>query len=68
MISATSCYVVAEIGINHNGSLKEAIRIADSAINAGAEVIKHQTHIIDDEMISEAKKLSQVIQIKVFLI
>ena len=49
--------IVSEIGINHNGSLKEAIRIADSAINSGAEVIKHQTHIIDDEMISEAKKI-----------
>ncbi len=49
--------IIAEIGINHNGKLQEAIRIADSAINAGAEVIKHQTHIVDDEMINEAKKI-----------
>ncbi len=49
--------IIAEIGINHNGSLDEAISIAESAIKAGAEVIKHQTHIIEDEMIPYAKKI-----------
>ena len=49
--------IIAEIGINHNGSLDQAIAIADSAIKAGAEVIKHQTHIIEDEMIPYAKKI-----------
>ena len=49
--------VIAEIGINHGGSLKEAFLLADAAINAGVEVIKHQTHIIDDEMSKEAKKV-----------
>ena len=49
--------VIAEIGINHGGSLKEAIKIADAAISAGAEIIKHQTHIISDEMSEEAKKV-----------
>ena len=49
--------VVAEIGINHEGSIDLAIALADAAINAGAEVIKHQTHVIDDEMSSEAKAI-----------
>ncbi len=49
--------VIAEIGINHNGSLDAAIEIADSAIKSGAEVIKHQTHIVEDEMSEEAKKV-----------
>ena len=49
--------IIAEIGINHNGSLDTAIAIAESAIKSGAEVIKHQTHIVDDEMINEAKKI-----------
>ena len=40
--------VVVEIGINHSGQLK-AINIANAAINNGAEIIKHQTHIVDDE-------------------
>ena len=49
--------IIAEIGINHNGSLDEAISIAESAIKAGAEVIKHQTHVVEDEMIPFAKKI-----------
>lgn len=47
--------IIAEIGINHNGSLDRAIAIADSAIKSGAEVIKHQTHIPDEEMSQEAR-------------
>ncbi len=49
--------IISEIGINHNGSIDLAIHMADSAIKAGAEVIKHQTHVVDDEMSEEAKKV-----------
>lgn len=49
--------VVAEIGINHEGSLDLAIAMADAAIAAGVEIIKHQTHIVEDEMSEEAKKV-----------
>ena len=48
--------IVAEIGINHGGSLKTAKKMAKLAVNSGAHIIKHQTHIVDDEMSSEAKK------------
>ena len=47
--------VIAEIGINHGGSLAEAIKIAGAAIDAGAHIIKHQTHIVEDEMSGAAK-------------
>ena len=47
--------VIAEIGINHNGSLKVAKEMVDAAYESGAEIIKHQTHVVDDEMSSEAK-------------
>ncbi|MCI5055369.1 N-acetylneuraminate synthase family protein [Phaeodactylibacter sp.] len=47
--------VIAEIGINHGGSLEEAKKIVDAALEAGAEVIKHQTHIVEDEMSNLAK-------------
>ena len=47
--------VIAEIGINHEGSLDTSIAMADAAIDAGAEIIKHQTHIVDDEMSEEAR-------------
>lgn len=49
--------VIAEIGINHEGSLKTAIEMVDAAIAAGAELIKHQTHVIADEMSSAARKV-----------
>ncbi len=49
--------VIAEIGINHGGSLDVAIVMAEAAISAGAEIIKHQTHIVDDEMSEEAKSV-----------
>ena len=48
--------IIAEIGINHNGNLDQAIAIADSAIKSGAEILKHQTHIPDEEMSMDAKK------------
>lgn len=49
--------VIAEIGINHEGSLKTAFEMVDAAYNAGAEVVKHQTHIVNDEMSKEAQKI-----------
>ncbi len=48
--------VIAEIGINHNGSLAEAKKLVDAAKRAGAELVKHQTHIIDAEMSELAKR------------
>ena len=47
--------VIAEIGINHEGSLEVAKQMVDAAHRAGVEVVKHQTHIVEDEMSSAAK-------------
>lgn len=49
--------VVAEIGINHEGDLTTALEMADAAMNAGVRFIKHQTHIPDAEMSSEARNI-----------
>lgn len=49
--------VIAEIGINHEGSLQTAFEMVDAAHRAGAEMVKHQTHIVEDEMSSVAKKV-----------
>jgi len=46
--------IIAEIGINHNGSLEVAKKMARTAIEAGVDVVKHQTHIVEDEMSHEA--------------
>jgi N-acetylneuraminate synthase len=49
--------VIAEIGINHEGSIEVAKQMVDAAHRAGVEVVKHQTHIVADEMSAAAKKV-----------
>jgi N-acetylneuraminate synthase len=49
--------VIAEIGINHGGDLDVAKRMVQLAAASGCEMIKHQTHIIEDEMTDEAKSI-----------
>jgi len=44
-------FVIAEAGINHNGSYKIAKKLVDIAKKAGADCIKFQTHITEKEMI-----------------
>jgi len=43
-------FVIAEAGINHNGSFQIAKRMVDMAKKAGADCIKFQTHIVEEEM------------------
>jgi sialic acid synthase SpsE len=49
--------VIPEIGINHNGDLSVAKEMVLSAHRAGAGLIKHQTHVVEDEMSKAAKKV-----------
>ena len=49
--------VIAEIGINHGGDLALAKQMVELAAKSGCECIKHQTHIIEDEMTDEAKQI-----------
>ena len=49
--------IVAEIGINHGGDLEVAKKMVACAARSGCEIIKHQTHIVDDEMTEEAKAI-----------
>jgi sialic acid synthase SpsE len=49
--------VIVEIGINHGGNLNMAYQMVDAAISSGAEVIKHQTHVVEDEMTHIAKEI-----------
>ena len=49
--------VIAEIGINHNGDLSIAKDMVLAARHAGCEMVKHQTHFVEDEMTDEAKSI-----------
>ena len=49
--------VIPEIGINHEGSLSVAKQMVDAAARAGARLVKHQTHIVTDEMSHVARNV-----------
>lgn len=49
--------VIPEMGINHEGSLEVAKIIVDAAFRSGARIIKHQTHIVEDEMSHAARNV-----------
>lgn len=49
--------VIAEIGINHGGDLSVAKEMVRLAAASGCEMVKHQTHILEDEMTDEAKSI-----------
>jgi N-acetylneuraminate synthase/N,N'-diacetyllegionaminate synthase len=42
------CFLVAEIGINHNGDLDLARRTVDAAVAAGADAVKFQNYRTED--------------------
>lgn len=44
-------FVIAEVGINHEGRLDKALELVDAAKDAGAEVVKFQCHITEKEMV-----------------
>ena len=43
-------FVIAEAGINHNGSFSIAKKLVNMAKKAGADCFKIQTHITEEEM------------------
>lgn len=44
-------FIIAEVGINHEGEMSKAIQMVDSAVSAGADCVKFQCHITEAEMI-----------------
>ena len=48
------CFIIAEAGVNHNGSLELAKRLVDIASDAGADAVKFQKRTVNDILIAEA--------------
>lgn len=51
-----SCYIIAEIGVNHNGSIDLAHKLIDLAADAGADAVKFQTFRTDALLTAAAQK------------
>ena len=49
--------IIAELGINHGGNFSVAEQMVRKAAERGCEVIKHQTHFLEDEMTQDAKHI-----------
>lgn len=52
----TQVEIIAEAGVNHNGSLKLALKLIDAAVEAGASVVKFQTFKSEKVISRFAKK------------
>ena len=52
----SAVYIIAEVGVNHNGSLKRAKEMIDVAASAGVDAVKFQTFLAESLVTRTAAK------------
>ena len=51
-----SVFIIAEAGVNHNGSIKLAYKLIDAASASGADAVKFQTFKAENLVLKNAQK------------
>ncbi len=54
IIQNSDFFIIAEIGLNHNGSFGNGLKLIEEAKKAGANAVKFQLHISDKERMKNA--------------
>ena len=49
-------FIIAEAGVNHNGSINRALRMIDVASDLGVDAIKFQSFIADEMLTKNVRK------------
>ena len=57
-----SVFIIAEAGVNHNGSIDNAYQLIDGAVEAGADAVKFQTFKAENLVSKSADKAEYQIQ------
>lgn len=55
-MKSNSVFIIAEIGVNHNGCLETAKKLIDAAIESGADAVKFQSFITEEELVKSTPK------------
>jgi len=56
------CFIIAEIGVNHNGNMDLARRLIDEAATAGADAAKFQAYVTEELITPKAHKAAYQVQ------
>lgn len=62
MIDTSRCYIIAEAGVNHNGSVELAKELCLAAKNSGADAVKFQTWITEKIITKTVKQADYQIE------
>ena len=61
--SKKSCYVIAEIGVNHNGDINLAQQLIQSAKDSGADAVLGALSIVPGTVVSSYSVANRVLRL-----